>query len=82
MPQNTPDEDVIDSLKNEVKRLKLSLRLISLIESNRNMHLGRPRSGDMNCIFCISYISSNDGAFGEHIDIGDLEQAISKFNKI
>ena len=74
-------EERVDVLKKEIERLRAALRLIGLIESKRNMHLGRPRSSATNCIFCIAYLAENYGAYGEYLEKEDFEKAIEYFAK-
>ncbi len=58
----------------ENARLKAALELIWKLEEHK--HLGRPRSSDMTCIFCIAYLTHNYGAFGEHLTEEDFRKQI------
>ena len=62
-PLTEEEEEVL--AQNE--RFKSALHLITFLSEKRDMHLGRPRSSDMHCIFCVAYLSENYGAYGERI---------------
>lgn len=59
----------------ENKRLRSALDWIAIVSNEKNPHLGRPRSSDKTCIFCMAYLAINDGAYGEHIDYEALSKA-------
>lgn len=61
-----------ENIEQENKRLKEALDYIALISMKKNPHLGRPRSSDKDCIFCLAYLALNDGAYGEHFDYAKL----------
>jgi hypothetical protein len=53
-----------------VKAYKDALEVICHIAGKE--HLGRPRSSDKSCVFCISYLTLNPGAYGENLDLEQL----------
>ena len=59
----------------ENKRLRSALDWIAILAFEKDQHLGRPRSSDPTCIFCMAYFAINDGAYGEHIDYEALIKA-------
>lgn len=62
----------------EIRRLKSALNLIAILDSKKNVHLGRPRSSDLTCIACVAYLSANNGAYGEYISQESLEAEITR----
>jgi hypothetical protein len=68
--------EIEKQIKDENERLRLALEYINLLKAPE--HLGRPRSSDSKCIFCISYIVLNDGAFGESISTEGLKNLIEE----
>ncbi len=71
----------LEEIVQENDRMKSALHLIAILSEKRDMHLGRPRSSDMSCIFCIAYLSENYGAYGEHITKEDLDAQIETLLK-
>ena len=61
-----------EQLQKENKRLRAALDWIALVANKNNPHLGRPRSSDKTCIFCMAYLALNEGAYGEYIDYEKL----------
>lgn len=61
-------EREIEALQKENKRLRSALDWIALVSNKNNPHLGRPRSSEKECIFCMAYLAVNDRAYGEHVD--------------
>lgn len=62
----------------EIERLRKALELVTILHlrKTKEVHLGRPRSTDLTCISCVSYIVLNDGAYGESISTQDLERVL------
>jgi len=68
--------------KEKIDRLESALDYIALIANISNPHLGRPRSSDKSCVFCMAYLALNDGAYGEHIDYKSLAKDLRKSREI
>ena len=70
--------DLLDKARQEgadkEKYLREALDYIALVANKKNPHLGRPRSSDTECIFCLAYLALNDGAYGEHIEYKELSE--------
>ena len=69
--------EINETLEQENLRLKSALQLICILQSKKKTHLGRPRSSDLKCIFCIAYLSANYGAY-EYLTREKLENAIKE----
>lgn len=70
--------EVKKELITENKKLKSSLDYIALVASSQNLHLGRPRTSDNKCIFCLAYFALNDGAYGESFDYETMAKEMRK----
>lgn len=71
-----------EEIKKDNERLRQALDYIALVANKNNPHLGRPRTTDKDCIFCLAYFALNDGAFGEHFDYKKLAEEFREENKI
>ena len=56
----------------ETKRYRDALDYITVVAMKKNPHLGRPRTSDKECIFCLAYLALNDGVYGESFDYETL----------
>lgn len=71
----------LDVLK-ELIFLREAIDYIAIVAMKKNPHLGRPRSSDKECIFCLAYLALNDGAYGEHFEYKEMaEEARKGFEK-
>lgn len=59
-------------LIDENERMRAALDWICIVANEQDPHLGRPRSNDTSCIFCMAYLAMYDGAYGEHINYAEL----------
>lgn len=78
--------DLIEAREKEttqkIKFLESALDYIALIANIENPHLGRPRSSDVKCIFCLAYLALNDGAYGEHFEYAEMAQALRELREL
>jgi O6-methylguanine-DNA--protein-cysteine methyltransferase len=66
------------TIEEENKFLREALDYIALVANKKDPHLGRPRSSDKECIFCLAYLALNDGDYGEHFDYKQMAEEIRK----
>ena len=57
-----------------VRRYEAALEYIILLANKKDPHLGHPRLGDKNCIFCMAYFALNNGAYGYTIEEEDYRK--------
>ena len=62
----------------EIRLLKRILTLINILDQKKTVHLGRPRSSDLTCINCLSYLAISNGAFGETLTEEMINQEIER----
>jgi hypothetical protein len=77
--QGEPMENETDAQK--IKRLETAMELISFLQYRKDMHLGRPRLSDMNCIFCVAQLSKDYGAFGDYLTTEMMEAKIAQMRE-
>jgi hypothetical protein len=56
------------------ERLKAAIDWMLIINSEKNPHLGRPRTSDKSCLFCMGYLAMHYNAYGERIETSDYKQ--------
>lgn len=75
-----PDDDLATLARQFLRaeereeRLKTAIDWILILNNEKNPHLGRPRTSDKTCIFCMGYLAMNYGAYGERIETSDYKQ--------
>lgn len=69
------EKEKIEELEKEIVFLKTTIDYMLMLESRKNVHLGRPRLSDMKCQFCVGYSALNNGAYGEKLTQEMLNQA-------
>lgn len=67
-------QDAVEEKQEKIDFLRSALDWIAIVANTQSPHLGRPRSSDTSCIFCMAYLALNDGAYGEHIDYKTLSE--------
>lgn len=72
----------IEEKDKRIKFLESALDYIALIANIDNPHLGRPRSTDVKCYFCLAYLALNDGAYGEHFEYAEMAEALRELRSM
>ena len=60
---------------NEITRLRTALHLVGVLDSKKDIHLGRPR-WDGTCIHCVTYFALNNGSYGVEAPTERFKEAI------
>ncbi len=72
----------LEEAQKEIKRLQSALDYIALVAMRKDPHLGRPRTSDKTCIFCLAYFALNDGAFGESFNYEEMAKELRAEKKV
>jgi hypothetical protein len=59
----------------ELERYRSALEYINALAAKKQMHLGRPRPSDRECLYCASYFALNNGAYGHYISAANYQWA-------